>query len=160
MTETCAAPSFLAIAEFVMRWVFALGGWGVALWLWKLRREQARRIADHTELNKTIDSALEQLEKFEALVIEFWKNPDSNVMPEQISSGMSNFAFHSMQIKRLADDREYPAKELMDVRRSATLNMEQEERGIVPQKERLGRFVRFTAKLRKSQIYHKRPFSG
>ncbi len=143
-----------------MRWVVALGGWGVALWLWRLRREQAKRIADHTEINKAIDTALEQVEKFENLAILFWSDPESKILSQQLSSSMSTCAFYAMQISRLSSERAYPAKELSDVRRTATLNMEQEKRGIALQKNRLGRFVTYIAKLRKAEIFQKRPFSG
>lgn len=160
MAEECSSANWLPILEFTMRWFVALVGWGVALWLWKLRREQARRIADNTEINKAIDAALEQLNEFEELVIEFWSDPESKTLPEQIMSKMTTCVFYTMQISRLSSDRDYPALAISGVRRTATLNMEQEEREISKQKERLGRFVRLMAKLRKSDIFHKRPFSG
>jgi len=157
---TCSDTGWLSVAEFVMRWVVALGGWGVAFFLWNLRREQARRIADHTEINKAIDSALEQIEKVEDLVIQFWSDSESKILPQQITSNMTTCAFYVRQISRLSNEREYPSKELSDVRRAATLNMEQDERGIDHQRERLGRIVTYIAKLRKAEILQKRPFSG
>lgn len=143
-----------------MRWIVALGGWGVAFLLWKLRRDQAKRIADHVEVNKAIDSALEQIEKFEISVLEFWSNPESKILPEQLASQMAACAFYSGQITNLCPGREYPSKELLDVRRSATMNMEHERRGLESQKNRLGRFVKLAAKLRKSDLFQKRPFTG
>lgn len=158
--ETCTDPNWLTIAEFFMRWVVALIGWVVALWLWKLRREQARRMADHTEVNKAIDAALEQVGRFECLALQFWSDAESKILPEQISSGMAACTFYTMQIVHLSEEREYPSKALSDMRRAATLNMEQEKRGIDSQKERLGRFVKLVAKLRKSEVFRKRPFLG
>src|SRR5690554_891909 len=160
VVEACSDPHWTTIAEFVMRWVVALGGWGVAFFLWKLRRDQAKRIADHVEVNKAIDSALEQIEKFETSVLEFWSDPQSKILSEQLASHMAACAFYSSQIKNLCLVREYPSKELLDVRRTATMNMEQESRGLDSQKNRLGRFVKLVAKLRKADIYQKRPFTG
>lgn len=160
VTATCGDASWLSVAEFVMRWIVSLGGWGVAFLLWNLRREQARRIADHTEINKAIDAALEQIEKFEGVAIQFWSDSESRTLPQQITSSMTTCAFYVRQISRLSDEREYPVKELSDVRRAATLNMEQDDRGIEHQRERLGRIVTYIAKLRKAEILQKRPFAG
>lgn len=151
---------WIIVVEFVMRWVVALGGWFVAFWLWKLRRDQAKRIADHVEVNKAIDSALEQIEKFESLVLEFWSDPESKVLPEQLASSMAACSFYSGQIKNLCSIRTYPSKELLDVRRAATMNMEQDKRGLDSQKGRLGRFVKLVVKLRKVDLFQKRPFTG
>lgn len=153
-------PSWLNIFESVMRWVFAFGGWGVAFLLWKFRKEQARRIADHAEVSRAIDTALDQLEKFESLVIEFWSDSDSRVIPQQLSSSMATCIFYIMQVSRLSPNREYPASNILSVRKNATLNMEQDSRGFNEQRDRLARFVSSMAKLRKSGLFHKQPFSG
>lgn len=144
--------------ETGMRWLVALAGWVFAWVMWKARSQQVRKITDNTEVNKAIDTTLEKIEKLEDLVISFWRDSDGDLVPDQVSSAISTCAFYTRQITLLQPDRQFPIKELAEVRKTATMNMEHEERGIDQQRQRIGRFVKTLAKLRRAEVYEKRPF--
>jgi hypothetical protein len=154
-----AEASSVSVLENLMRWLVALAGWFFAWFMWKARSKQIRKITDNTEVNKAIDTSLDKIEKLEDLVIAFWRDKDGEVVPEQLTSAISNCAFYTRQITNLQPSRPFPTKELAEVRKSATMNMEQATRGIDQQRQRLGRFVRTLAKLRRAEVYEKRPFS-
>lgn len=149
----------LQILDAGMRWFVALAGWGVALWGWKVRGRQTREIADNTEINRSIDACLQKIDELEQLSIDFWKDCDSKIVPAQLSSAVANCTFYTQQIAQLSPNRVFPSKAFVEVRKSITLNMEQEARGFDQQKSRISKIVRVIVRLKRQPIYEKSNFS-
>jgi len=147
--------STLQTLDSLMRWLVALTGWGMALWGWRVRGRQSREIADHAEVNKAIDAALERIERLEDISISFWKDPDAPIVPAQVGAAVDSCIFYTQQLISLHPSRELPSTLFVEVRKQITTNMEHEARGLDHQRTRISRLVRMTGKLKREPVYKK-----
>lgn len=142
--------------EILMQYSFALVGWGVAAWGWRVSGQQSREIQQRLEINKSIETALAKLDEFEELVIDFYTKPDQPIVYQQLTSSMQRCSHAISQINKLTGYNAPPYQQISAVRKLATLDADLADRNFEKNKKRIADFVQAISRLRGAKTFHKK----
>lgn len=121
-------------------WFLTLLTWGVAL---KISLDSTKR----TEINKSIDLFHSMVRDLEDDALEFWMKDDSSVHEYQLTLRLKRISAAANSIIKLDKHRGFPAEHLAEFRKAITLNIEQRENQIAPNKPRIHKIMIYSVKL-------------
>ncbi|MDH1622985.1 hypothetical protein N5E30_11920 [Pseudomonas chengduensis] len=154
MPETPNPEELIKWAGWLLSLVLGLIGIGVTFSVLYIRIRHAEKLAQRKERHDAIDNALRLLTDFEDKSLDYWTAKDSKYTKAHIITAQQRLSFSIKQLSRITASN-FPDKEMAEIRKSATLDMETKRRPISANSERILRLSISTSKMQNLSLFAK-----